>query len=172
MQRPVRHPLAQHVDHAAFADLAGEAGQELEAIDVPGVVRVGHPQPLERLGLRGAQEGEELRHVEGVGAVVVPRAAGGVAAAAVGRGRFGGRVRRDGQAIHAGHVSHDQGFEAFFTGVGGAHISAPHARPGFVWAFVKLLLPARIKQRESPIKSIYCTRRSLVCVGSNMALLC
>ena len=84
-----------------------------------GVVRVGHRQLLEGLGLGGAQEGEELRHVERVGAVVVLRAAGDVAGAAVGRGRFGGRVRRDGQAIHAGHVPHDQRFEALFAGVGG-----------------------------------------------------
>ena len=34
VQRPVLHALAQHVDDAALADLAGEAGQELEAVDV------------------------------------------------------------------------------------------------------------------------------------------
>ena len=28
---PVRHSFAQHVDHAALADLALEAGQELSA---------------------------------------------------------------------------------------------------------------------------------------------
>jgi hypothetical protein len=98
VQRPVLHALAQHVDDAALADLAGEAGEELEAVDVLGVVRVGHRQLLERLGLRGAQEGEELRHVERVGAVVVLRAAGGVAGAAVGRRRLGDQCsarRRD-----------------------------------------------------------------------------
>ncbi len=74
MQRPVRDALAQHVDDAALADLAREAGEELEAVDVLGVVHVGHRQLLERFGLGGAQEGEELRHVERVGAVVVLRA--------------------------------------------------------------------------------------------------
>ena len=71
MQRPVLDALAQHVDDAALADLGREAGEELEAVDVLGVVRVGHRQLLERLGLGGAQEGEELRHIERVGAVVV-----------------------------------------------------------------------------------------------------
>ena len=93
------HALAQHVDDAALADLGREAGEELEAVDVLGVVRVGHRQLLERLGLGGAQEGEELRHVERVGAVVVLRAAGGVAGAAVGRRPFGDHVRDDGETV-------------------------------------------------------------------------
>ena len=119
VHRPVLHALAQHVDDAALADLAGEAGEELEAVDVLGVVRVGHRQLLERLGLGGAQEGEELRHVERVGAVVVLRAAGGVAGAAVGRRPLGDRVRDDGETVRAGHVPHDERFEALLAGVGG-----------------------------------------------------
>ena len=35
---PVLHALAQHIDDAAFADLGGEAGEELEAVDAVGVV--------------------------------------------------------------------------------------------------------------------------------------
>ncbi len=38
VHRPVVHALAQHIDDAALADLGGEAGEELEAVDVLGVV--------------------------------------------------------------------------------------------------------------------------------------
>ena len=77
VHRPVLHALAQHIDDAAFADLGREAGEELQAVDVLGVI--GHRQLLERLGLGSAQEGEELGHIERLGAVVVLRAAGEVA---------------------------------------------------------------------------------------------
>ena len=62
---------------------------------------------LKGVGLRGAQEGEELRHVERVGAVVVLRVAGGVAGAAVGGRWPGGNVWRGGKTIPVGHVPHD-----------------------------------------------------------------
>ena len=45
VHRPVLQALAQHVNHAALVDLGGEAGEELEAADVPGVV--GHRQFVE-----------------------------------------------------------------------------------------------------------------------------
>ena len=48
-----------------------------------------HRQLLERLGLGGAQEGEELGHIERLGAVVVLRAAGEIASAAVASGFSG-----------------------------------------------------------------------------------
>ena len=121
VQRPVRHALAQHVDDAAFADLGRKAGEELEAVDVAGAVRFGQRQLPEGFGLGGAQEGEELRHVERVGAVVVSRAAGDVASAAVGRAHLGSRVRGHGRAIHADHVAHDQRFESLFGDVGSRH---------------------------------------------------
>ena len=128
VHRPVVHALAQHVDDAALADLGGEAREELEAVDVLRVVRIGHRQLLERLGLGGAQEGEELRHVERVGAVVVLRAAGDVAGAAVGRRPLGDHVRRDGETVRAGHVPHDQRFEALLAGVGGHGVTASLSR--------------------------------------------
>ena len=65
--------LTQHVDDAAFADLAREAGEELEAVDILGVVRVSHRQLGEGVRLGGPQEGEDLGHIERVGAVVVLR---------------------------------------------------------------------------------------------------
>ena len=66
----VLNALTQHVDDAAFANLCGKARQEPETVDV---LRVAHnePQLLERFGLSGTQEGEELRHLERVGTVVV-----------------------------------------------------------------------------------------------------
>jgi hypothetical protein len=111
--------LAQHVDDAALADLAGQTLEELQAVDVPGVIRVADRQPFERSRLGDAQEGEELRRVERMRAVVVAGAAGGVAAATVGRWPFGDAVRERGKTVRAGHVSHDQRFEAFLAGVGG-----------------------------------------------------
>ena len=121
VQRPVRHALAQHVDDAAFADLGRKARQELAAVDVAGVVGVGQRQLPESFGLGAAQEGEELRYVERVRAVVVPRAAGDVAGAAVGRAHLCGGVRGDDKAIDAGHVAHDQTLQALLAGVGSRH---------------------------------------------------
>ncbi len=119
VHRPVLHALAQHIDDAALADLGREAGEELEAVDVLRVVRVGHRQLLERLGLGGAQEGEELRHIERVGAVEVLRAAGEVASAAKRLASPPTESGSDGETIHAGHVPHDERFEALLAGVGG-----------------------------------------------------
>ena len=111
-----------------------------------GVVRVGQRQLLERLRLGGAQEGEELRHVERVGAVVVLGAAGGVAGAAVGRRWLGDLVRGGGETVRAGHVPHDQRFQALFAGVGGhgqTSISCygeprSQSRDEFFWRYVGL----------------------------------
>ena len=76
------------------AQLGREPGQELQTVDVLRVIGIGDAQLLEGIGLRGAQEGEELDHVERVSTVEVLRAAGEVAGAAVGRGWLGGCVGR------------------------------------------------------------------------------
>src|SRR5687768_8130011 len=99
MHRPVIDALAQHVDDAALADLAGEAGEELQSVDILRVVRLDHRQFLERLWLRGAQEGEKLRHVECVGAIVIVWASGGVAGATVWWRPFRDAVRDDAETI-------------------------------------------------------------------------
>jgi hypothetical protein len=66
----VLNPLAQHVDDPTFADLSRKTLEEFEAVDVLGVVHIRYRQRLDCLGLGIAQEGEELRHIERVGAVV------------------------------------------------------------------------------------------------------
>ena len=82
MQGAVVDALAKDIDHAALANLAREPGEELEAVDVLGF---GAERELaEGVVLGGAQEGEELRCVEGVGTVVVLWAAGVVAGAGAG----------------------------------------------------------------------------------------
>ena len=126
--RMMLNALAQYVDDAALADLGRDATEKFEAVDVLGVIGIGHCQLLEGLGLGDAQESEELRHVKRVGAVVILCAACEVASAAVGRGRFGDPVRHDGKAIHAGHVAHDERFESLFAGVRG-HLLHPHQLP-------------------------------------------
>ena len=118
--------LPQHIDHAAFANLAREASEELEAVDVLRAVGADYRQLGERIGLGGAQEGEELGHVECVRAVVVLRAAGGVAGATVSRRAFSHAVRRHGEASGSGHMPDDHGLEALFADVGG-HVSSPKA---------------------------------------------
>ena len=121
VQRPMLDALAQHVNHPAFADLSRKPGEQFEAVNVLRVIGVRERQFRERRGLRGTQESEELRHIERMGAVVVLRAAGGIAGAAVRRLSLGNTVRRHAKAIRPRHVAHDQGFESFFAGVGFAH---------------------------------------------------
>ena len=60
------HALAQHIDDAELADLRRETSKELESVDVLGVI--GYRQLRERRGLGNAQEGEELGHIERLGA--------------------------------------------------------------------------------------------------------
>ena len=67
--RPVLDAVAQHVDGAALADLALQAGQEL----APCRAVLAEVERLGRLGLRLPQEGGELRQVHAVLAVVVLR---------------------------------------------------------------------------------------------------
>src|SRR5258708_2571686 len=115
--------IAQYVYHATFADFGGESRQELEAVDVLRVAGVGHSELLEGFGLGGVQEGEELWYIERVGAVVILRATSEIAGAAVVRGRLGHHTRRDGKTVRAGHVAHDQCFEALLARIG-AHMAA------------------------------------------------
>ena len=67
MIRPVLDPFAEHVDDAALADLALEARKELPAC----WAIVFEAQPLERIRLRFDEEGEQLRQINRVLAVVV-----------------------------------------------------------------------------------------------------
>lgn len=46
-RRVVLNTFAQRVNHAAFANLAGQAGQKLHAVDVVGIVLVEHGQLFE-----------------------------------------------------------------------------------------------------------------------------
>ncbi|WP_206044427.1 hypothetical protein [Gemmatimonas groenlandica] len=118
--------LPQHIDHAAFANLAREASEELEAVDVLRAVGADYLELGEPIGLSGAQECEELGHVERVRAVEVLRAAGGVTGATVCRRAFSHAVRRYGEAGGAGHMPDDDGLESPFADVGG-HVSSPKA---------------------------------------------
>ena len=76
--RPVLDPLAEHVDEAALADLALEAGQELPAR----WAIVFEAQPLERIRLRFDEKRQELRQIDRVLAVVVVGLAADPAASA------------------------------------------------------------------------------------------
>ena len=75
VMRSVLDTLAEHVDHAALADLALEAGQELP----PRWAIVFQAQPLERLRLRLDEEGAKLHQIDRVLAVVVLRITRGIA---------------------------------------------------------------------------------------------
>jgi hypothetical protein len=129
MQRAVVHALAQHVNDSALADLVGETGEELLPVDVLAVPIVGDAQFPERLRLRGLQELEQLRHFECVGAVVILGVAGKPArTSGLGGGKGIGRFRDHAlggkhQPIRAGHVPHDQRFQAFLAGIGGRHVT-------------------------------------------------
>lgn len=63
--------FAPHVNHAALADLARQAGQELDAVDVPGVMGIQHGQLLERFRFGGTQKLKKLVHIQRMGAVIV-----------------------------------------------------------------------------------------------------
>jgi len=119
VHRPVVDSFAQHVNHAAFADLRRETREELETINVFGIVHVGERELLKGIGLRSNQKCEELWHVERVGTVVVLRRAREVAGATVWSVRFSLQVRRDRSPVGAGHVTHYDCFEALLGDVGG-----------------------------------------------------
>ena len=80
----VFYTFAQHVNHAALADLAGEAGQELDAVDVLRVMGILHGQLFEGVRLGDAQKCKQLIHIKRMGAVIVFGAARKVAGAAHG----------------------------------------------------------------------------------------
>ena len=68
---PMLNALAQHINHASFADFGGEAGKKLEAIDIPRFVRLCHGKLCELLWLCGTQKGEELRNIKRVCTVIL-----------------------------------------------------------------------------------------------------
>lgn len=113
-------------DHTAPADLTGQAGKALEAVDVFRIARIGYRELLGRVRLRGAQESEKLRHVERVGAIEIRSRPGDLFASVVGRRGHGNRRRRDGDAARAGHVAHDQGCKPSLADVG---VRAHHIAP-------------------------------------------
>ena len=93
--RPVFHPVAQHIDHAAFADLLFQPRQKsatrrrvLAQFQCGGEFR-----------LRGFQEGAKMDEVNAIVAVVI----------------FG--LARE--PTGADHIGDDQAFQSLFAGVGG-----------------------------------------------------
>ena len=84
---------SEHIDDAPFADFIRQSGQEFEAVVVLGVADVtqGEFGKLRRLG--GLQEGKQVVDIDGMGAVVVLRAPGRIAGAAVGRRVLGHPLR-------------------------------------------------------------------------------
>ena len=120
--RPVLDAVAQHVDHAALRNLPLQPRQEL----APRRAVLGQVQRGGRLGLGDLQEDGELHQVDAVLAVVVVPITQQPARAAVERGRCTDRARRGparGRPHRlAGHGGDDQAFEAFFAGVGRAHV--------------------------------------------------
>ena len=114
---PVLDPLAEHVDDAALADLALEAGQELPA---PWTI-VFQAQPLEGIRLRFDEERQELGQIDRVLSVVVVRVAADPAGSTRGGGGFAFQtcLRQYGIARGASQCCADQPFEAAFAGIGG-----------------------------------------------------
>ena len=133
--RPVLDAAAQHIEHAALADLALKPGEELLARRAGGREVEGFGD----VGLRDEQEGRQLGEVNGVLAVVVARRT--LAPAALGRAR------------------NDQALQALLSRVG-LHASAPHQVPikyGCLWRIGHLQallksLPLRGSNRRLLIK--------------------
>ena len=113
--RPVLDAVAQHVDGAAFGNLALEPGQEL----APRRAVLGQTQRVRRLGLGRAQKGAELDHIDAVLAVVIVGVAPAPAHPAVIRRWFGCGTGLGRLAGMAGQCGADQAFETVFGGVGG-----------------------------------------------------
>ena len=122
-QRPVLDALAQYVDHPAPGDLALQAGEEFLSRDVFAVAGIDYAQLGEFVGLSGPQKAEQLLGIDRELAVIRGRASRKPTRATVGGRGLGNTGHRvGGQAIDAGQVPHDQRFEAFFAGVGFAHV--------------------------------------------------
>ena len=83
-----------------------------------GLVRVGNSELLESIGLRGPQEGKELRHVERMGTIIALGHAGDIATSTAASSLSPPWPGSDSEAVPAGHVAHDERFEAFFACVG------------------------------------------------------
>jgi hypothetical protein len=78
--------------------------------------------------LRGHDKCEELLRIHRELAVIRGIVSRKPSAAALGGRALGRKPRRaGGQAVRARHVAHDQGFQAFFRGVG-LHLSSKHVR--------------------------------------------
>ena len=91
----VLHAVAQHIDDTTLGDLALQAVQELQPLRAI----LADPQRLDCVGLSGVQEAEQHRQVNGVVAVEILGVARSIA-----------------RLVDQG--PDDEGFEAFFAGVG------------------------------------------------------
>mgnify|MGYP001593683245 CR=1 FL=1 len=110
--------VSQHIDHATLADLAAQASKKLQPHDILGVLVIPEAEFLELVRLCGTEKGKELYRIQRVSAVVGLGIASDPAVATGQRRRIGHVVDRRGrQAVGAGQVPHDQGFEALLTGV-------------------------------------------------------
>ena len=142
----VGHAAAEDVHHATLRDLALEPGEE----PVAGRPGGGEPQPLDDGRLRGGQEAEQLREVEGVGAVVVRRGAGHPAAPRSGRVAGGRRLAESSthaagapyRGARASEVGDDQVLEPALGGVS-RHRSSP------------------LRDRSTPLRPTIAPRRAM-----------
>ena len=113
--RAMLDAVAQNVDHAALADLALQAGEELATSRAVGVER----QRFDERFLGSQEKAAQLHQVDAVLAVVVVRIAENPASAAsywssgLGRNVFGRKHVRT-----PGHGANDEFFEAFLARVG------------------------------------------------------
>ena len=111
--------VAEHINHATPGDFALQAGKKLlpgQSVGVP-IIPDAEPGPFFRLG--GDEKGEEVLEIHRELAVIrggLPRIP-----TAAARDRWGiseGPSPAGDHAVRAGHVPHDQRFEAFLGGVG------------------------------------------------------
>ena len=131
-QSPMLDSVAQHIDHTTPRDLTLQACEELLPRHSLAVLKVPYPELGKLLGLRLAQKPEKLLHIHRILAVisraVARNPAGTLRMWPLGE-IFGFPA---GEAVHAGHVAHDQSFEAFFGSVGFAHGFSQSPRVSFV----------------------------------------
>src|SRR6266481_2006096 len=127
MQRAMVYAFTEHVDDPALSDFIRKSREKLLTVDVLTVLVIDDAEFLESLRLSGAQELEQLRHIERVCAVVILGIASQPTASS-GQGHFrDDAVNSESEPVGAGHVSRDQGFQTFLGSVGDAHVAASSA---------------------------------------------
>src|SRR5438034_11115522 len=107
MQWAMVYALTEHVDDAALADFVRKSREKLLTVDVLAVLVIDDAEFLEVLRLGGAQELEQLRHIERGCPVVIlgitnqPTVTGR-------QGHFrGDTISAESEPVGAGQVSHD-----------------------------------------------------------------